>query len=100
MPFCFTNIILTDYLFYFQIKVNPHPHTCPSVNRSQRLRAAKRRWIADASMAWIRKNLAIRTKEIQGRLLEKYGLEVPYSRCYYGKEMALDKIYGKYSDSF
>ena len=100
MPICFTNIILTDYLFYFQIKVNPHPHTCPSVNRSQRLRAAKRRWIADASMAWIRKNPAIGTKEIQGRLLEKYGLEVPYSRCYYGKEMALDKIYGKYSDSF
>ena len=51
-------------------------------------------------MAWIRKNPGIGTKEIQGRLLEKYGLEVPYNRCYYGKEMALDKIYGKYSDSF
>ncbi|KAE8786229.1 hypothetical protein D1007_40016 [Hordeum vulgare] len=29
----------------FQIKVNTYQHTCPSVNRSQRLRAAKRRWI-------------------------------------------------------
>ena len=34
------------------------------------------------------------------KLLEKYGVEVPYDRCYNGKEMALDKIYGKYSDSF
>ncbi|XP_044394491.1 uncharacterized protein [Triticum aestivum] len=84
----------------FQIKVNPYQHTCPSVNRSQRLRAAKRRWIADASMAWIKANLGIGTKEIQSKLLEKYGVEVPYDRCYHGKEIALDKLYGKYSDSF
>ncbi|KAE8781269.1 hypothetical protein D1007_45510 [Hordeum vulgare] len=43
----------------FQIKVNTYQHTCPSVNRSQRLRAAKRRWIADASMSWIRANPGI-----------------------------------------
>ena len=84
----------------FQIKVNQHQHTCPSVKRSQRLRAAKRRWIADASMPWIRINPSIGPKEIQMKLLEKYGVEVPYDRCYNGKEMALDKIYGKYSDSF
>ena len=80
--------------------MNQHQHTCPSVNRSQRLRAAKRRWIADASMPWIRQNPSIGPKEIQMKLLEKYGVEVPYDRCYNGKEMALDKIYGKYSDSF
>ncbi|KAE8778553.1 hypothetical protein D1007_48573 [Hordeum vulgare] len=75
-------------------------HTCPSVNRSQRLRAAKRRWIADASMSWIRANPGIGPKEIQTRLLEKYGVEVPYDRFYHGKEIALDKLYGKYGDSF
>jgi hypothetical protein len=42
------------------------------VNRSQRLRAAKRRWIADASMTWIRANSGIGTKEIQSRLYGKY----------------------------
>ena len=31
---------------------------------------------------------------------EKYGVEVPYDRCYHGKEIALDKLYGKYGDSF
>ena len=25
---------------------------------------------------------------------------MPYSRCYFGKELALDKMFGKYSDSF
>ncbi|XP_040245799.1 uncharacterized protein [Aegilops tauschii subsp. strangulata] len=84
----------------FQIKVNQHQHTCPSVNRSQRLRAAKRRWIADASMPWIRQNPSIGLKEIQMKLLEKYGVDVPYGRCYNGKQMALEKIYDKYSDSF
>ena len=76
----------------FQIKVNQHQHTCPSVNRSQRLRAAKRRWIADASMPCIRQNPSIGPKEIQMKLLEKYGVEVPYDRCYNGKEMTLEKI--------
>ena len=51
-------------------------------------------------MAWIRKNPGIGPREIQHRLTEKYGVEVPYSRCYFGKEMALDKMFGKYSDSF
>ncbi|KAE8812206.1 hypothetical protein D1007_10815 [Hordeum vulgare] len=51
----------------FQIKVNTYQHTCPSVNRSQRLRAAKRRWIADASLSWIRANPGIGPKEIQTR---------------------------------
>ena len=51
-------------------------------------------------MAWIRANPGIGPKEIQSRLLEKYGVEVPYDRCYHGKEIALDKLYGKYSDSF
>ena len=25
---------------------------------------------------------------------------MPYSRCYFGKELALDKMFGKYSESF
>nr|XP_020188106.1 uncharacterized protein LOC109773800 [Aegilops tauschii subsp. strangulata] len=84
----------------FQIKVNPYPHNCPSVNRSQILRALKRRWIADASVTCIRNNPGIGPKQIQQRLAEKYGIEVPYSRCYFGKELAVDKTFGKYSESF
>lgn len=93
-------LLLIVFSYSFQIKVNPYQHNCPSVNRSQRLRAAKRRWIADAAMSWIRHNPGIGPKEIQQKLLEKYGVEPPYMRCYYGKEMALDRIYGKYNDSF
>ena len=50
-------------------------------------------------MPWIRQNPSVGPKEIQMKLLEKYGVQVPYARCYNGKEIALDKIYGKYSES-
>ena len=51
-------------------------------------------------MQWLRNNPGMGPKEIQQRLTEKYGVEVPYSRCYFGKELALDKMFGKYSESF
>ncbi|KAE8816968.1 hypothetical protein D1007_05520 [Hordeum vulgare] len=81
----------------FRIKVNPYQHTCPSVNRSQRLRASKRRWIADASISWIRANPGIGSKEIQARLLEKYGVDVPYDKCYHAKgcKQSVDPAFGE-----
>lgn len=49
---------------------------------------------------WVRENSSIGPTELQKKMKEKYGLEVPYIIVFYGKEMALDKIYGKWSDSF
>ena len=91
---------LTILLFALQIKVNPYEHHCPSVNRAQRLRAAKRRWIADAVQNWVRENSNIGPTELQTNLQKKYGLDLPYMRVFYGKQMAIDNIYGKYEDSF
>ena len=68
-------LLLIVFSYSFQIKVNPYQHNCPSVNRSQRMRAAKRRWIADVAMSWIRHSPGIGPKEIQQKLLEKYGVE-------------------------
>jgi hypothetical protein len=34
------------------------------------------------------------------KIQEKYNIVVPYMRVYYGKEMALDKIYGHWKYSF
>ena len=38
--------------------------------------------------------------ELKKNLKKKYGLQVPYMRVFYGKQMALDNIYGKWTDSF
>ena len=49
-----TILCLTYVLFIgMQVKVNKTAHTCPSVNRRQRLRSAKSRWIADAIKNWV-----------------------------------------------
>jgi hypothetical protein len=39
-----------------QVKVNPFPHTCPSVERKETLKIAKSRWCADVMLEWVRDN--------------------------------------------
>ncbi|XP_039805077.1 uncharacterized protein LOC120669380 [Panicum virgatum] len=81
-----------------QVKVNPYPHTCVRSGDAQK--AAKSRWCADAMLEWLRQNPSIGPSELIKRLHEKYNVRVPYMRVFYGKEMALDKIYGPWKDSF
>ena len=80
--------------------MNKTPHTCPSVNRRKRLRSAKSIWVADAVKTWILEDSEVGPTELQKNLKKKYGLAVPYMRVFYGKQMALDNIYGKWVDSF
>ncbi|XP_035817447.1 uncharacterized protein [Zea mays] len=83
-----------------QVKVNPFPHTCPSVERKETLKIAKSRWCADVMLDWVRDNPCIGPTALIKKIHEKYGMKVPYMRVFYGKEMALDKIYGPWKDSF
>jgi hypothetical protein len=83
-----------------QVKVNKTAHTCPSVSRRQRLRSAKSRWVADAVKNWVLEDSEVGPTQLQKNLKKKYGLAVPYMRVLYGKQMALDSIYGKWTDSF
>eukprot|EP00267_Zea_mays_P051604 XP_020404572.1 uncharacterized protein LOC109944281 [Zea mays] len=82
-----------------QVKVNPFPHTCPSVERKETLKIAKSR-CADVMLDWVRDNPCIGPTTLIKKIHEKYGMKVPYMRVFYGKEMALDKIYGPWKDSF
>ena len=38
--------------------------------------------------------------ELQGKLKNKYALEVPYSKVFRGKKKALEMIFGKWDDSY
>ena len=80
--------------------MNKTAHTCPSVNRRKRLKSAKSRWVGDAVKNWVLEDSEIGVRQLQKNLKKKYGLEVPYMRVFYGKQMALDNIYGKWTDSF
>ena len=81
-----------------QVKVNPLPHTCPHVNGAHK--AAKSRWCAQAMLGWVTKDPCIGPTKLVEKIYEVYNIEVPYMRAFYGKEMALDKIYGPWKDSF
>ena len=45
-------------------------------------------------------NPSIGPAELVKKIKEKYGVEVPYMRVFYGKEQALDMIYGPRIESF
>jgi hypothetical protein len=76
-----------------QVKVNPHPHTCPSAERKETQKAAKSRWCAEAVLGWVTEDPCIGPTKLIQKIREKYNIVVPYMRVFYGKEMALDKIY-------
>ena len=58
--------------------MNQYAHTCPSVNRRQRLKSAKSRWVADAVKNWILEDSEVGPTQLQKNLKKKYGLAVPY----------------------
>ena len=45
-------------------------------------------------------NPSIGPTELRKNIKDTYNIEVPYMRVFYGKEKALDKIYGSWKDSF
>jgi hypothetical protein len=81
-----------------QVKLNPHPHSCPNSGRTQK--ATKSRWCAQAILEWVTADPCIGVTKLIEKIKERYGIEVPYMRVFYGKEKALDKIYGPWKDSF
>jgi hypothetical protein len=51
-------------------------------------------------LEWVTKDPCIGLMALIKRIHEKYSIVVPYMMVYYDKEMALDRIYGPWKDSF
>ena len=86
----------------FQIKKNPHQHTCPpgGVGGKAKTNLAKTRWVADAFLDWLRETPTLGPTSLHGKLFEKYKIDIPYMRIFYAKEMDLDRINGPWNESF
>ena len=86
----------------FQIKSNPHGHTCPpgGGGGKDKSKLAKTRWVADAILDWVRETPTIGPTTLHGKLFEKYKINIPYMRIFYAKERALDRINGPWNESF
>jgi hypothetical protein len=49
---------------------------------------------------WLVDDPTVRAKELQRRIKDTFKILVPYKRVYYGRELAIDQLYGKWGKSF
>ena len=69
------NVFLTIFCLgpiLFQIKKNPHQHTCPprGGGGKAKTKLAKTRWVADAILDWLRETPTLGPTTLRGKLFE------------------------------
>ncbi|WVZ96491.1 hypothetical protein U9M48_042123 [Paspalum notatum var. saurae] len=74
-------------------------HDCVS-NRRIETTAPSKNWVASKAENILRHKPDMGAKELQDKLQEQYGVTLVYDTVWRGREIALDKVYGKWSDSF
>ena len=84
--YCFL-IVFGIIFILFQIKSNPHRHTCPpgGGGGKDKSKLIKTRWVADAILDWVRKTPTIGQTALYGKLFEKYKINVQYMKIVYAK---------------
>ena len=97
-----TLLTVPDIFIMFQVKSNPHEHTCPpqAGKPADKSKLAKTRWLADAILDWMRETPSLGPAALIKKVLETYQITMPYMRMFYAKEIALDRINGPWNESF
>jgi hypothetical protein len=49
---------------------------------------------------WLVDDATVCAIELQRRIKDKFKVLVPYKRVYYGRQLAIDQLYGKWGSSF
>ena len=49
---------------------------------------------------WLVDDVTVRATELQTRIKDKFKVLVPYKRVYYGRQLAIGQLYGKWGLSF
>lgn len=57
-------------------------------------------WVSEQVLECIREDPSVGAKELQRRIKDKYHVTVPYKRVHVGKVIALEKVFGKWHESF
>ncbi|KAF2949958.1 hypothetical protein DAI22_01g155750 [Oryza sativa Japonica Group] len=73
----------------------------PSITRkSEKVRNAKRAWVCDKVMGWLREDASVGAMELRRRIKDTHKVTIPYKRVHSGRELAMSKLYGDWDSSF
>lgn len=94
-------IFLSNCIFFlFQIKVHEMYHGCLITRKSEKVRNAKRAWVCDKVMGWLREDASVGAMELRRRINDTHKVTIPYKRVHSGRELAMSKLYGDWDSSF
>ncbi|XP_044948893.1 uncharacterized protein LOC123398495 [Hordeum vulgare subsp. vulgare] len=77
----------------------PFEHDCPTT-KLEDSKMASQDWVAEKLGDWVKKNPGAGAKQAMVKLQDQYNFKLKYSKAWAGMRLALDKINGKYEDSF
>jgi len=84
---------------FLQIKVLPANHTCPTT-KLRIGKMASQGWCADRLADWLKKYPKKGAKEAKKKLERDFWIKLRYSKAWSGMKVALERIHGKYEESF
>ena len=61
---------------------------------------ASQAWVAERVIPLLKKKPSMGPKAVQEELQDKYNIEIPYQTIIYGRQRAVNKLFGKWDDSF
>lgn len=82
-----------------QIQINSNVHTCASRRRVLN-RMASQAWIVERAVPLLKDKPQMGARELKEELEKKYKININYQTCWYGRQRAADKLFGKWDDSF
>ncbi|CAN6235687.1 unnamed protein product [Urochloa humidicola] len=84
-----------------KITRNPYLHeNCHSTRRAGTCVGVTQFWVCEQVLDWLKEDGTLRTKELRRRLKEKHKIDVTYRKVDLGKQLAMDKLYGPWAQSF
>ena len=89
----------TNHAIFLQIKLIPFEHDCPTT-KLEDSKMATQGWVAEKLADWVKKNPGEGAKAARTKLEADFNFQLKYSKAWAGMRLALDRMHGKYEDSF
>ncbi|XP_047948887.1 uncharacterized protein LOC125194687 [Salvia hispanica] len=84
---------------HVKVTSNKDKHFCSSTGRV-RTKMASYHWVGEKAIPFLKKDPNMGAKKLQNELQDKYVTTIHYSTIYAGLQIAREKLYGTWEDSF